>query len=729
MAVAQKGPTLDLSITINDGFFVLGSRYYTFPIVTAVDAKSPSPGGSPPPTAAMEETEEDGEFEELKGMYIDLKKKIVLSQYQSTEDLYSRNKQKVVTEQTAIRYNCQRDSNNTGICILKEKAISKLPPQIEKECSKDGCPENDQFISFEYFDDETLEVFSNALIVVIDTWLEEYTKGKTIKVVGVGLSTCILGISDFSDRIKRMLWEKYDILPCFYSGEGKPLDQQSEQLARKCASLFGQENLPRLSIIENNRVNIDSGNIWYCSIEDYRGVMGKKSDQAMKELLEIAHTMKDQKIAFFSSTPQGGGVALMRHSLMRFFQMLGISAAWYVCIPSPSVFNITKKKIHNILQNVAPPEIDLTKEDKTTVDRWLKNNYEVNWKSIIKGHSVVVLDDHQVARLGLLIKEDYPEIKIVYRSHIQIRSEVLDQNKALKNVWEYLYEGIEKADLFISHPIESAVPEEVPRKKVLFQPAGTDPLDGLNKKLNDKTMLYYQNVFNRICIDNREPPVNFSKKYIVQIARFDPSKGIPDLLEAYYKLYMKFCEKNPADKFSVGLVICGHGSVDDPESTIIFNQISQIIESESFQAVKHLITKIRLPPSDQLLNVILQGAHICCQLSLCEGYEVKVSESLMKRVPVIVYNTGGLPLQVHHNINGYIIEKNNTQKVSEHMYELLFNPETYKTIKEGIDQTDTIGITTPYQALFWLYTLKLLKEGAPGNERKIFKELNEKYLK
>lgn len=35
------------------------------------------------------------------------------------------------------------------------------------------------------------------------------------------------------------------------------------------------------------------------------------------------------RIAFFSSTPQGGGVALMRHALVRFARRIGVDLCWY----------------------------------------------------------------------------------------------------------------------------------------------------------------------------------------------------------------------------------------------------------------------------------------------------------------------------------------------------------------------------------------------------------------
>jgi hypothetical protein len=45
-----------------------------------------------------------------------------------------------------------------------------------------------------------------------------------------------------------------------------------------------------------------------------------------------ATSLKERKMkfAFFSSTPQGGGVALMRHALIRLFRIVGVDCKWYV---------------------------------------------------------------------------------------------------------------------------------------------------------------------------------------------------------------------------------------------------------------------------------------------------------------------------------------------------------------------------------------------------------------
>jgi hypothetical protein len=57
------------------------------------------------------------------------------------------------------------------------------------------------------------------------------------------------------------------------------------------------------------------------------------SDRSWSALQHYANDIKERKvkIAFFSSTPQGGGVALMRHALMRFSHCLGTDIKWCVC--------------------------------------------------------------------------------------------------------------------------------------------------------------------------------------------------------------------------------------------------------------------------------------------------------------------------------------------------------------------------------------------------------------
>lgn len=77
------------------------------------------------------------------------------------------------------------------------------------------------------------------------------------------------------------------------------------------------------------------------SVEDYRSTVREPTFNAVLHYAKILREKKI-KIAFFSSTPQGGGVALMRHALIRLFHILGVDAKWYIPSPSPAVFRTTK---------------------------------------------------------------------------------------------------------------------------------------------------------------------------------------------------------------------------------------------------------------------------------------------------------------------------------------------------------------------------------------------------
>jgi hypothetical protein len=62
--------------------------------------------------------------------------------------------------------------------------------------------------------------------------------------------------------------------------------------------------------------------------DDYRKTVNEET--TWKATLKYAESLKQNKvkIAFFNSTPQGGGVALMRHALIRFLRTLDVDCSW-----------------------------------------------------------------------------------------------------------------------------------------------------------------------------------------------------------------------------------------------------------------------------------------------------------------------------------------------------------------------------------------------------------------
>jgi len=74
-----------------------------------------------------------------------------------------------------------------------------------------------------------------------------------------------------------------------------------------------------------------------------------------------------------------------------------------------------------------------------------------------------------------LIKMVTPNRPVLYRSHIQIRSDLVAKpGSPQADIWDFLWSNIKESDMFISHPIPSSVPNTVPPEKVTYLPATSD---------------------------------------------------------------------------------------------------------------------------------------------------------------------------------------------------------------------------------------------------------------
>jgi alpha,alpha-trehalose phosphorylase (configuration-retaining) len=138
-----------------------------------------------------------------------------------------------------------------------------------------------------------------------------------------------------------------------------------------------------------------------------------------------------------------------------------------------------------------------------------------------------------------------------------------------------------------------------------------------------------------------------NRNHIIQIARFDPSKGIPDVLASYAELRRKHMEHFQA-KDAPQLVIAGHLAVDDPGGSRIFDQTLELLETK-YSDIRADVIAIHLDPTDQLLKTLMSNAKVALQLST-------VSEALRKGIPVVATKAGGIPLQIEHGKSGYLVE-------------------------------------------------------------------------
>ncbi|KAH9063830.1 trehalose synthase [Lactarius deliciosus] len=498
----------------------------------------------------------------------------------------------------------------------------------------------------------------------------------------------------------------------------RTIDEQADSAARKAIMHFGPGNNPRLSIGPRNQVTVDAaGKIHLIDdLDAYRNSVGEGTWNAVVQLADELREKK-VKIGFFSSTPQGGGVALMRHALIRFLTLLDVDAAWYVPNPSPSVFRTTKNN-HNILQGVSAPTLRLTQEQKDNFDSWILKN-GLRWTAeggplAPGGVDVAFIDDPQMPGLIPLIRKVRPEVPIVYRSHIEIRSDLVHkEGSPQEEVWKYLWNNIQHADLFISHPVNKFVPSDVPVEKLCLLGAATDWLDGLNKDLEPWDSQYYMGEFRSLCAKEKMTELAWpARDYVVQVARFDPSKGIPNVVDSYAKFRELLKAKGKLDEDDIPqLLVCGHGAVDDPDASIIYDQVIKLIHSEAYRHLAKDIIVARIPPSDQLLNALMANSKIALQLSTREGFEVKVSEALHAGIPVIASRTGGIPLQIQHGKSGYLCDVGDNDAVAGHLYDLYTDEKLYEAVssfarKNVSDEVGTVG-----NAAAWLYLAVMYSRG------------------
>lgn len=157
------------------------------------------------------------------------------------------------------------------------------------------------------------------------------------KFVGAGVGKPLFHLAP---HLCSALWKELDIVSMVLSvythehGISTPIaptaDEQADSVVRKLIMHFGPHNLMRVQIGFRNLVEVDQGGVVRIveGLGDYERSVRAPTWQACLKFAEEIKRM-GTKIAFFSSTPQGGGVALMRHSLIRLFKSLECDVKWY----------------------------------------------------------------------------------------------------------------------------------------------------------------------------------------------------------------------------------------------------------------------------------------------------------------------------------------------------------------------------------------------------------------
>jgi len=109
----------------------------------------------------------------------------------------------------------------------------------------------------------------------------------------------------------------------------------------------------------------------------------------------------------------------------------------------------------------------------------------------------------------------------------------------------------------------------------------------------------------------------------------------------------------------------GDMASDDPEGPVIYQKVRDKVGDKKDV---HLITE----RNDVLVNALQTDSSVVIQNSIREGFGLTVSEALWKGTPVIATAVGGIPTQVLHGKNGFLI--NNINEGAKHCVELINDP-------------------------------------------------------
>jgi trehalose synthase len=352
----------------------------------------------------------------------------------------------------------------------------------------------------------------------------------------------------------------------------------------------------------------------------------------LEDIERLSEQLKGARILHINATAFGGGVAEILHTLIPLMNDCGLEVDWKV-IEAPSEFFDLTKRMHNALQG---KEDVLSKEDRSLFESVTKENARFIEAS---KYDVVVIHDPQP--VGLPVFANFGSSKLVWRCYRHILSQPgllgipqfvsASYNAGIFTLKSYAKEGISIGEIYEIAP-------------------SIDPLSNKNRDLSNVELT---NAVKKLGVDIRRP-------IITQVSRFDPWKDPMGVVDVYRGLKKRF--------EGLQLLMIGSMASDDPEGWKIYEDLLRYTGMDydvkilsNFQG----IGDIEVNASQRLSDVVIQK-------SLREGFALTMSEAMWKRTPVVGGNVGGIPLQIHHGVNGYLV--NSIDETIEYTGKILENP-------------------------------------------------------
>ncbi len=376
-------------------------------------------------------------------------------------------------------------------------------------------------------------------------------------------------------------------------------------------------------------------------LEDFRTIV---PDETLADIYGKARGLYGKHIIHINSTYQGGGVAEILHSLVLLMNDVGIDTGWRILHGSPDFFNVTKK-FHNALQGA---DLNLSVWKKRL---YLQVNENFSRFTHIHHDCVIVHDPQPLP----LIRSYTTRQPWIWRCHI-------DLTNPNKQLWDFLKGFLLKYDQVVISS-EKYIKDDLPVDQRVMFPA-INPLTLKNKELDEKTILKY--------VQKADIPTD--KPIITQVSRLDPWKDPEGVLEVFRRVNQKV---------DCRLVFCYNLASDDPEGVQMYTKIHR----KAKKLVDNGDVIFVVGNNDILVNSIQRFSSVIIQKSIKEGFCLAVTEALWKGTPVVASNVGGLPAQIEHGKNGFLLQPDDVEGFADRIVHILKNPEEAKDLGEKAKET------------------------------------------
>jgi trehalose synthase len=183
-------------------------------------------------------------------------------------------------------------------------------------------------------------------------------------------------------------------------------------------------------------------------------------------------------------------------------------------------------------------------------------------------------------------------------------------------------------------------------------------------------------VLKRFDIDPNRP-------IITQVSRFDPWKDPLGVIDSYRIVK----EAMP----SAQLLMIASMASDDPEGMHYYEKTLRHADNDPDIYLLSNLDGV----GNLEVNAFQRASDVVIQKSTREGFGLVVSEALWKERPVIGGDVGGIPLQVIHGKDGYLV--NDCKQCGKRALQLLQNPEVAREMGKYGKEHVRINFLSPKQ--------------------------------